>query len=212
MRPTILVAAALLAVPVLAQPAPMSTAPDADAVGRVSAGTYQSDPQHTLVRWSVDHFGITPYTGLFGQVTGTLTLDPANLAAAKVEMTIPVASVTTASDGLTNHLLRAAKDGGSPDFFGADPAAARFVSTSVVPTGATTAVVTGDLTLNGVTRPVRLAARFYGAGTQPANMGGKEQVGFTATGAMTRSEWGVGYAVPGVSDTVELNIAAAFQK
>ena len=52
--------------------------------------------------------------------------------------------VTTASKGLTEHLLRAGKDGGKPDFFGPAPAAARFVSTSVKADGMK-AMITGDL-------------------------------------------------------------------
>jgi polyisoprenoid-binding protein YceI len=42
----------------------------------VTGGTYKADPDHTLVLWTVDHLGFTPYTGIFGSVTGTLTLDP----------------------------------------------------------------------------------------------------------------------------------------
>jgi len=191
------------------QPAP--TRPGSPNPAAVTGGTYTADPGHTLVTWTVDHFGFTPYTGIFGDVSGTLTLDPRAPNAAKVDMTIPVSKVTTASAGLTSHLLRGGKDGGKPDFFGAAPADARFVSTRVVARGQN-ATVTGNLTLNGVTRPVTLQARFYGAGKAPAMMGGKENVGFQATGTIKRSEFGVAYAIPMVSDEVKLDIAAAFQK
>jgi polyisoprenoid-binding protein YceI len=144
-------------------------------------------------------------------VTGSLQLDPKNPDAAKVDVTIPVSKVTTASAGLTQHLLRPGKDGGKPDFFGASPADARFVSTAVVASGQK-ARITGNLTLNGVTRPVTLDATFYGAGKAPQMMGGKENVGFTATGTIKRSEFGVGFGVPMVSDDVQLRIEAAFQK
>lgn len=66
--------------------------------------------------------------------------------------------------------------------------------------------------MNGVTRPVVLDAAFYGAGKAPAMMGGKENVGFTARTTIKRSEFGITYAVPLVSDAVELEIAAAFVK
>lgn len=177
----------------------------------VTGGTYQADPGHTLVTWTLDHMGFSPYTGIFGDVTGTLTLDPKKLSAAKVDMTIPVSKVVTASSGLTQHLLRPGKEGGKPDFFGASPADARFVSTRVEAQG-DRARVTGNLTLNGVTRPVTLDARFYGAGKAPAMMGGKENVGFHATGSIRRSEFGLGFGVPVVGDEVKLDIAAAFQK
>jgi polyisoprenoid-binding protein YceI len=203
----VLAAALLLAAPAaFAQQAPGSKNPAA-----VTGGTYQADPGHTLVTWTVDHLGFTPYTGIFGDVSGTLTLDPKNPNAAKVDMTIPVSKVTTASSGLTAHLLRAGKDGGKADFFGAAPADARFVSTRVVANGQT-ATVTGNLTLNGVTKPVTLQARFYGAGKAPAQMGGKENVGFHATGTIKRSEFGVGFGIPMVSDEVKLDIAAGFGK
>lgn len=202
-------AAALVAVPAAAQTP--TAAPGSRNPAAVTAGTYTADAGHTLVTWTVDHLGFSPYSGIFGDVTGTLNIDPRNLNATRVEVTIPVGKVTTASSGLTAHLLRAGKDGGKADFFGANPADARFVSTRVVANG-NNATVTGNLTLNGVTRPVTLQARFYGAGKAPATMGGKVNVGFEATGTIMRSQFGIGYGIPMVSDAVKLNIQAAFQK
>lgn len=188
--------------------------PGARDVSRITGGAYTVDNEHTLVRWRVDHLGITPYFGLFGQVTGNLTLDPKNPAAAKVDVTIPVATVLTASEGLTAHLLRApAEAGGKPDFFGPDPAPARFVSTAVVPdVAAGTAKITGNLTLNGVTKPVTLDASFYGAAPASPATGGVEMVGFDATSTIKRSDFGIDMAIPMVSDEVDLNIVAAFTK
>lgn len=177
---------------------------------RVVAGSYTVDGAHTLVRWTVDHFGFSDYFGIFGDVAGTLTIDPKNLAATKLDVTIPVAKVTTASKGLTDHLLRPGKDGGKPDFFGAAPADARFVSTSVRRTGPTKATIAGNLTLNGVTRPVTIAAEFQGAGPHPMNK--RLNIGFRGTAAIKRSDFGIAYAVPLVSDRVQLDIAAAFVK
>lgn len=214
MRRILPYAAAAALVAVVATPIVLAqggSAPGAPDKTRVTAGTYAADAGHTMVVWEVDHFGFSKYTGIFGDVTGTLTFDPKAPSAAKVDVTIPVSKVTTASSGLTAHLLRAGKDGGKADFFGAAPADARFVSTKVVATGQT-ATITGNLTLNGVTRPVTLQARFYGAGTAPAQMGGGENVGFTATGTIKRSEFGVGYGIPIVSDEVKLDIAAGFMK
>lgn len=200
---------ALVAAPLIAQ-APMQTPGSANPAA-VTGGSYTVDSGHTLVVWTLDHLGFSPYTGIFGDVTGTLTLDPKNPNAAKVDVTIPVSKVTTASAGLTSHLLRPGKDGGKPDFFGASPADARFVSTSVRASGQT-AKIAGNLTLNGVTRLVTLDARFYGAGRAPPQMGGKENVGFTATTTIKRSEFGLGFGVPMVGDDVKLEIKAAFQK
>jgi polyisoprenoid-binding protein YceI len=203
-------AALALASTIAVAQAPMSKPGSANPAA-VTGGTYKADPDHTLVTWTVDHLGFTPYTGIFGSVTGTLTLDPKNPNAAKVDVTIPVSKVTTASAGLTAHLLRGGKDGGKPDFFGPDPADAHFVSTSVAASGQK-AKITGNLTLNGVTRPVTLDASFYGAGKMPADMGGQENVGFRATTKIKRSDFGVTMGIPLVSDEVDLQIAAAFQK
>ena len=204
-----LIAALLLAAPALAQ-AP-SAPPGSRSTASITGGTYTADSGHTLVTWTVNHLGFSPYTGIFGEVTGTLTLDPKNPNATKVDVQIPVTKVTTASSGLTAHLTRPGKDGGKPDFFGAAMASARFASTKVVANGMN-ATVTGDLTLNGVTKPVTLQASFYGAGKAPQPMGGKENVGFHATGAIKRTDFGIGFGVPVVSDEVKLDIAAAFQK
>ena len=163
------------------------------------------------MNWQVNHFGFNDYFGIFGDVAGTLTIDPANPNAAKVDVTIPVANVTTASKALTEHLLRAGKDGGKPDFFGAAPADAKFVSTSVVlDDEGDEAKVTGNLTLNGVTKPVTFEAEFTGAGANPFNK--KATIGFEAETEIKRSDFGVNYGIPFVSDEVELDISVAFEK
>jgi polyisoprenoid-binding protein YceI len=188
-----------------------SAAPGTRNPAAVSGGVYTVDPGHTLVVWTLDHLGFSPYSGIFGDVTGTLALDPKNPNAARVDVTIPVSKVVTASAGLTQHLLQPGKDGAKADFFGANPGDARFVSTKVVARGQR-ARITGNLTLNNITRPVTLDAIFYGAGKAPAQMGGKENVGFTATGTIARSQFGLGFGVPVVGDQVKLEISAAFQK
>lgn len=205
MRTAWMIAMALLASAATAQ------VPGTKNLAAVSGGTYSADPDHTLVMWTLDHLGFTPYTGIFGSVTGSLTIDPKQPNNARLDVTIPVAKVTTASAGLTGHLLRPAKEGSKPDFFGPTPADARFVSTKLVTNGET-GTLTGDFTFNGVTRPITLNVSFYGAGKTPPQMGGKENIGFRATGTIMRSQFGLGFGVPIVGDEVKLEIAAAFQK
>ncbi|WP_116969173.1 YceI family protein [Blastomonas sp. UPD001] len=199
-------AAAVATTPLIGQGMQLPGQKDAS---RVTAGTYKTDPGHSLIGWEVNHFGFNDYFGIFGDVAGTLTIDPANPNAAKVDVTIPVAKVTTASAGLTSHLLRAGKDGGKPDFFGPAPADARFVSTKVVASGMT-AKITGNLTLNGVTKEVTLDAEFTGAGANPFNK--KETIGFEADTTIKRSDFGIAYGLPVISDEVELDISVAFEK
>jgi polyisoprenoid-binding protein YceI len=209
MRRALPLAALILSAPLIAQGGPPQLPGKADPA-RVTAGSYAVESTHALIAWKVDHFGFNDYFGIFGDPTGTLELDPKNVEAAKLDITIPVSKVTTASKGLTDHLLRPGKDGGKPDFFGAAPADAKFVSTKVTKTGDMTATIEGNLTLNGATKPVTINATFTGAGINPFNK--KETVGFRGTASLMRSEWGIGYAIPLVSDRVDLGITVAFEK
>lgn len=207
LRTAVLAAVFAVATPAIAYQA--SQVPGAKDASRITGGTYAADPSHTLIGWRVSHFGFNDYFGIFGDVSGTLTLDPKNPAAAKVDVTIPVSKVTTASAGLTGHLTKAPEAGKKPDFFGANAANARFVSKRVTVNG-TDADIVGDLTLNGVTREVTLDATLAGAGANP--MSKKETVGFHATTTITRSQFGINFAVPAVSDDVKLDISIAFEK
>ena len=209
-RLALILAAAPLALPLAAQMP--KEAPGKPDKTRVVAGTYKLDPAHTLIGWRVDHLGFSDYFGVFGDSTGTLELDPKNLAAAKVEVTIPVSKVLTASPGLNAHLLRPGKDGAKPDFFGPAPADAKFVSTRVTPgRDGMSAAITGNLTLNGQTHPVTIAARFKGAGLMPMP-GSRPTIGFQGKATILRSQWGVAAGIPLVSDKVELDISAPFEK
>ena len=183
--------------------------PGAMDVSRVTAGSYALDPAHTLVQWSVSHFGFNDYFGLFGDIEGTMTLDPADIAATEFDITIPITSVAVPSEDLRDHLLRPGEDGAEPDFFGAEPEAARFVSTSVRQTSDTTAVVTGQLTMNGNTGPVTMAVEFTGAGQNP--MSEAQTVGFHGRATIDRTQWGVSYGAPMVGSEVDLDISAAFE-
>ena len=184
-------------------PAAPPTVPGTPDPSRVTAGIYATDPSHTLVGWKVSHFGFNDYFGQFGDVRGTLTLDPANPSRSVVDITVPVSGLATASGGLTAHMQRA-------DFFDmANHPEVRFVSTALEANG-DRAVIAGNLTIRGVTRPVILSARFSGAGTNPYNR--KDTVGFHATTTIKRSDFGMTYGVPLVSDDVELTISVAFEK
>ena len=191
-----------LAAPLVAQ---MPTkAPGTPDPKQVTAGAYKVDTGHTQVIWEVNHLGFSNYLGTFGGVTGTMQLDPANPAAAKVNITIPGEGLVTTVPELTKHL-------GTADFFDfAKFPSATFNSTKVEVNG-TTAKITGDLTLHGVTKPVTLDVKFVGAG--PGVMPPQAtNVGFDASTKIKRSEFGLGYGIPLVSDEVQLWINAAFEK
>ncbi|WP_265587580.1 YceI family protein [Sphingomicrobium arenosum] len=206
---TIVGASALIASTQLgAQPAGAPASPTEAAA--VAAGTYATDPAHTLVRWSVSHFGFNPYWGSFGNVAGTLEIDPSNVEAARLDVSIPIDSLSVVSEGLREHMLRPGSDGASPDFFGPDAGEARFVSTKVRRTGPTSALIHGELTMLGTTQPVAIAAQFTGAGANP--MSQAETIGFTGRARILRSQFGLNFAVPAISDEVDLEISAAFER
>jgi len=73
-------------------------------------------------------------------------------------------------------------------------------------TGKNKAKVEGDLTMHGVTKPVTLNVKFNKAGANPLSK--LQTIGFSATAVITRSEFGLDYAVPGVADAVNLVIEA----
>lgn len=172
------------------------------AAADVRAGTYKLETGHARVQFAVSHFGFSTWWGDFTGATGTLKLDPKNVAASQVDVTIPVASVAT-----TNAKL----DGELKEWFGAtEHPTITFKSTKVAATSPTTADITGDLTFHGVTKPVTLKAKFGGAGTNPMNKA--YTVGFEATGTLKRSEFGVDKYVPMVGDDVTLTISAPFEK
>ena len=200
----------LVATPLIAQSEAPPVLPGSLDASRVSAGSYIVESTHAQVQWTVNHFGFNDYFGIFGSPTGTLTLDPARPNEAKVSIDIPINALATSSARLTEHMLRAGKDGKPADFFdiAAHPSA-KFVSTSVKATG-TEAKIAGNLTLNGVTKPVTLDAKFTGAGNNPFNK--KATVGFQASTTINRSDWGMKYGIPLVTDAVRLKISVAFEK
>ena len=190
----------LLAAPLAAQSQAARSAPPAAAV---QAGSYKLDPNHTQVVWSVDHLGFSRLYGMVGGMSGTLQLDPTRPSAAKVQVDIPLSGLTVTSPGFAQHLQ-------TPDLFDVTKfPSARFVSRTVAVRGEQ-ATITGDLTMRGVTRPVVLNARLFGAGANPMNKA--QTVGFSAKTQLKRSDFGLGYAAPAVSDVVDLEITAAFEK
>ncbi|WP_025732167.1 YceI family protein [Carnimonas nigrificans] len=181
----------------------LSQAPLAVAAN-VQSGTYQVEPAHTQVLFSVNHFGFTNYHGVFSGASGTLTLNADDTSKSKVDITIPIGTVQTTSDKLTEELK-------GTDWFNtqAHPNA-RFISTKVSGSDNDSATVEGNLTLNGVTKPVTLNVRFHGAGENPLNKA--YTAGFDATTTIKRSEFGIKQYVPAVSDEVKLTIEGAFEK
>lgn len=195
-------AAFALAAPAVAQLATTPQQPGQPQAARVTAGTYKVDANHTQVIWEVNHMGFSMLEGQFGPSEGSITIDPRNVAATKLDITFQVDALSVTSAAFATHLK-------SPDFFNAAQyPTARFVATKVTAKGTTGATMTGNLTIKDQTKPVTLDVKFVGAGANP--MSKKLNFGFVATGVVKRSDFGLGMAVPIVSDNVELTVHAAF--
>ncbi len=165
--------------------------------------TYALEATHTEVVFSWTHFGFSKPTAKFMNAVGTLVLDEAAPANSSVEVSFAIDGLNTGVAALDEHLKK-------PDFFDAAKyPTATFKSTKVDVTGKDTANVTGNLTIHGVTKPVTLAVKLNKIG---ANMKGVKTAGFSATGQIKRSDFGMGAYVPAVSDEIELVITAEANK
>tara|TARA_R110000868_G_scaffold183929_3_gene425308 strand:+ start:7606 stop:8253 length:648 start_codon:yes stop_codon:yes gene_type:complete len=175
------------------------------------AGHYTLDKSHASVIFRVNHIGFSTYTGAFAAYDATLEFDPANPSAMKFDGTVDVVSLTLSNPpaGFINDLL------GAMWFEAEKFPTISFHSTAVEMTGPNTANVTGDFTLHGVTKPLVLAVTFNGGYAGNA-YDPNARIGFSATGTLKRSEFGLAYGVPepgttmGVGDDVHLTLESEF--
>ena len=178
------------------------------------AGQYQLEREHSRVLFKVNHLGFSTYIAPFTGVEATLDFDPENPESMKVQATIQTGSVETLYPDPAfdfNAVIT------GPDLLDAAQfPAITFTSTGIALTGDNTADVTGDLTLHGVTKPVTLAVTYNGGwGNMPMDPAGA-RIGFSATGSLNRSDFGMGYGLPapgttmGVWDEVKIEIEAEF--
>ena len=144
------------------------------------------DPSHSSVGFSVRHLMISKVRGQFGKWSGTFEYDPANPAAARLEVHIDAASIDTRDEKRDAHLR-------SPDFFDVEKfPELTFSSTKVERDGGDDFVVTGDLTIHGVTRSVQLKVEGLGRTRDPW---GGERVGFSASTSVNRKDFGLHWNV-----------------
>lgn len=162
--------------------------------------TYAFDTSHSQIVFDYNHLGFSTTTGMFSGITGKIVFDAEDPAASSVEASFPVASLMTGDKGRDEHFL-------SADFFGSEAAAPEvtFVSKSIEVTGDNTALITGDLTLNGVTKEAVLETALNQQGNHP--MENKPWLGFDATTTLKRSDFNLGMFAPAVSDEVEVQIS-----
>ncbi|MFK7937745.1 MAG: YceI family protein [Roseovarius sp.] len=184
---------------------------EATGPAAIPAQEFRLDPSHSSITFSVDHLGLTAYTAGFDSFDATLTLDPLQPEAARLSATITAASLDLPSppEGFVDAMLDSAwfNVAAHPDI--------RFVSDTITLTDEDSATITGTMTLLGVSAPVTFAADLNGA-IPAGEFEPHARIGFSATGALSRSAFGMTYGVPdpgssaGVGDLVSFTIQAEF--
>jgi len=164
----------------------------------LAAESFTVDPNHTFPNFTINHLGFSTMHGRFGQTTGKLTVDDAKHTGS-VDVVIDAASVDTGFNKRDDHLR-------SPDFLNAKEfPEITYKSTKVTINQDSSAVVEGNLTLAGVTKPVTLNVKRMNCGINP--MDPKKQqyrCGFDAEAKIKRSDFGVKFAIPGIGDDMDI--------
>ena len=168
--------------------------------GSAIAADYKIDKegQHAFVNFRIQHLGYSWLYGTFKDFDGSFTFDEKNPAADKVNVTINTNSVDTNHAERDKHLR-------SADFLNVSKhPTATFESTAVKSTGEGSADITGNLTLNGVTKPVVIAAKFIGEGKDPW---GGYRAGFEGSTTLRLKDFDIQRDLGPASQDVQLTIS-----
>lgn len=171
--------------------------------------TYKIDAAHSDITFKVKHLMITNVTGNFTQFDATMESEAADFSDAKISFEADTDSISTNNEQRDGHLK-------GEDFFAADKfPKISFVSTSFKKTNDSEYLLTGDLTLRGVSKPVQLAVEYGGTMTDPH---GQVKSGFEIDGKINRKDFGLTWSAVteagGVmlSDEVKLHLAVQMIK
>lgn len=170
----------------------------------IKPGAYQLDPDHASALFKVDHLGFSTVVGRFDRIEASLEFDAKKPEEAKLDVLITTASLNIHPEALQTELQ------GSSWFDVETYPQARFTSRKITVLGPDSGKVEGDLTLHGETKPIALEVKFNGGGNNLLT--GAYTLGFSATGTIKRSEFGMGTLVPAIGDEVELEIHAEFKR
>ena len=171
--------------------------------------TFAIDPAHTDVLFSAKHMMVTTVRGTFTDVSGTIDIDETEPTASKADLTVKAASVDTGFAARDTHLR-------SDDFFGVETyPEIRVVSTKIRPKSGDDFVVTADVTIREITKPVDFDVEFLGFYT---GMDGSRRAGFSAKAKVNRKDWDLNWNVALeaggwlVGDQIKLDVDVAIQE
>ena len=169
-----------------------------------AAEKYVLDSSHSQIVFSYNHLGYSTTYGMFSGFEGEIMFDQENAANSSVSVSMPTMSMFTGWEKRNGHFM-------SADFFDAMPEdMISFTSTAIEVTGDDTAKITGDLTMNDITKSVVLDAKLNQVGDHP--QAGKPWAGFDASTTLLRSDFGLGAYAPFVSDEVDVVISIEAMK
>lgn len=188
----------LLAAVVIAAAAALTVHADSAAPQPAAPPTYNIDPVHSFVVFQVGHLGIGNVWGRFNQIDGTIAFDPANPAAGKIQITVPIASVDTGNQQRDNHLR-------NPDFFDVEKYPnATFESQSITPIGNGRYRLAGMLEIHGVKLPI--TTEFTAGGPIDERRGGKRIAG-QAEFLVNRTQHGMEGMAPAAGETARVFVS-----
>jgi polyisoprenoid-binding protein YceI len=170
---------------------------------KIPAGTYVLDKRHASLTAKIPHMGgFSRYTLRFTGLSGDFTIDPANWRATKITFTVDPRSADTGDPGFNKDIA---------GFLGASKyPAITFASTELVGGDNGEGQLNGDLTLNGVTKPVTLNVTFNGVG--PGLLGAGTRMGFSGTTRIKRSDFHATAASQWAGDDVDLTFEIEFTR
>jgi len=165
-------------------------------------GAYKTDPSHSSFSWSFNHSGLSHYTARFTKVDARLDWRPEKPETSTLSVTIDPLSVRT-DYPWPEKVDFDAEIGSGETFLAAKPIT--FVSKTIHVTGEKTGTVEGLLSFRGETHPATLDVTFNGSMAEHPMMG-VPKIGFSATGRIRRSQWGMDFAIPELGDVVTFAI------
>ena len=175
-----------------------------------AAGPYVLEKNHAYLTWNISHGGLSTYTGVFTDVDASLNFDPENPGASMINVTINPAAIETNYPDAEKKAEWETELAEDPKFFNvSEYPQITFASTAVEVTGENTGTVTGDLTLLGVTQPVTLEVTYNGTANMPW-FGERDLIGFSASGVVKRSEFGMTALLPKHGDDVRVEFSGEF--
>ena len=170
----------------------------------ITPGSYELDDTHAYLSFSYSHLGLSNPQIHFADFVANLELSGNDMSQSQVSITIDAASLDSAIPELDDDLKGA-------DFFDvANYPEIMFQSTAYEETSDSSGRLTGDLSVRGVTKPVTLDVTINSAAMNPLNR--REMIGFSATGILNRSDYGLTAYAPLVGDELSLVVQIEFEK